>query len=617
MKKLILTFSLLVLGMGLTFGQSTIWKPYNINIDTSWGIRYLSAVDSNTVWAIAFSYSHNTNNTNVFVRATNGGNNMRTGNIFPTSAIYSMSNICALDSSVAFVAAYDSAGSGASGKIMKTMDGGLTWKNASDSSTMFIGASNFPDFVHFWDHNNGLALGDPNGNTGGGTTNEFEIWRTHNGGTNWTRVADANIPNPSTGEAGLTDSYTSLGKRMWFGTTKGRVYMSSDSGKTWTVSTGVNIGLAGGTQGLAFRDSVHGMAWGLATSAATTVILKKTNNGGITWSAVTLDPNNTGLNDFCVIPGRNSYMSVGINSGATAYVTSITPDDGTTWNLLETGTTNPIRMLQVQMLDSAHGWAGNLSDTSRTLGKGGINKYMGPKIAQSCPLYVTSTKASICSVNDSTTLSVSGATTYSWSTSATTASITVHPTASVTYSVTGNIVGCTNTQTVNVSVSPNFTLTLNSHHDTICVGNAANLIANGGTTYAWTPLTGLSASTGSAVAASPTVTTNYTVTATSGACKNATTLTVTVNACVGIAEVSNLSSIQIFPNPSTGLITVQLSQINDGTSLHITDMLGKEVYTTVLNNDRSSMDISTLQKGMYVLTITSGQAKHMQKLIIQ
>jgi hypothetical protein len=74
-------------------------------------------------------------------------------------------------------------------------------------------------------------------------------------------------------------------------------------------------------------------------------------------------------------------MSVGLNSGSTAYVTSITPDDGTTWNVLDQGTTNPFRMLQVQMLDSAHGWAGCFSNDSLPIGTNGMDKYRGPKIS--------------------------------------------------------------------------------------------------------------------------------------------------------------------------------------------------------------------------------------------
>lgn len=63
----------------------------------------------------------------------------------------------------------------------------------------------------------------------------------------------------------------------------------------------------------------------------------------------------------------------------------------------------------------------------------------------------------------------------------------------------------------------------------ICAGNSIALTANGAATYAWSPATGLSTTTGTTVTANPAVTTVYTVTGASGACSGAATITVTVN----------------------------------------------------------------------------------------
>jgi hypothetical protein len=700
MKKIVLTLSLFVVATGTAFSQSTIWNPKDINVDTSWGIRYMSAIDTNIVWGIAYDGTTASNRaTNTFVRTSNGGTFTK-GSFLPDTNTYNASNIIALDSLTAYVAVYEKAGDGRSGKIVKTVDGGVHWTNASDTVTMFAGSANFPDFVYFWDHNNGLALGDPNGNTGGGSTNEFEIWRTHNAGVNWTRVPDANIPNPLSAEYGLTNSYTTYGKRMWFGTEKGRVYSSLDSGQTWTVNTG-NIGLAGGVQGLAFRDSLNGICWGLATTTATQNTLKKTSNGGLTWSAVTMDPNNTGLYAFCTVPGRNSYMSVGANSAGSGYVTSVTPDDGVTWNLLETGTTNAFRMIEVQMLDSAHGWAGSFTDTSSTrpLGKGGMNKYFGPKVAQACPINITSTKSTIC-LNDSTKLTALGANTYTWSTAATTSNITVHPTTTTAYTVTGVIPGCTSTQTVNVTViqTANPVVMVSNTTNTVCVGSqivlgvsatptvtttyswtpsaslssatgasvyahpvtttnytvygtqgscksyatltvtvnptpgptvtvnsatfcptvaSVSLTANGATTYSWTPATGLSSTTGASVAASPTATTVYMVTGTTGSCMSTMPSTVVVSPCTGIAQVSNTSKISVYPNPSNGMITISVPEVKEGTVMYVTDMIGKEVFKASIHDVNTLVNLSGLQKGMYMMTIVNGQNTQVEKLIIQ
>ena len=779
MKKILLTFSLLVAGIGATFGQSKIWVPYNINVDTSWGIRYISAIDTNIIWGIAYDNANATTNTNTFVRTTNSGLSFRKGNIFPNSGTFSISNISAVDSSIAFVAAYDSAGDGTSGRIMKTIDGGLHWTVTSDTTKMFVGGANFPDFVHFWDKNNGLALGDPNGNTGGGAKSEFEIWRTHDGGATWTRVVDANIPPPVNGEYGLTNSYETYGKRMWFGTQKGRVYSSLDSGQTWTVNTG-NIGIAGGIGTLAFRDSLNGLALGLATAAATANnAISKTADGGKTWTAVTIDPIRTGMNDICRVPGRNAYMSVGATGNNIPFVTSVSYDDATTWNLLDSGSNFSFDMLQAVMFDSAHGWGGTIADASLPLGKNGMDKYRGPKIALACPINILATKSLIC-LNDSSTLTANGTTTFTWtSPSVNTASVTVKPTTSTVYTVTGSIPGCTNTQTFSITVNqvanptvtvnnsdtvctggttvliahgnattyswtpaagltppvntsavfakpavttvysvkasvgacyttashtvtvlstPSPTLTVNT--PTICAGSTATLTAGGFNTYAWSPAGGLSAATGASVTGTPTVTTTYTLTAvdaahicktaakariivnqnptvtvvnahsftvcvngsttlngggaasytwspatglssTSGSAVTATvsatpsatvvytvtgssngcigtaTATLTVNACTGIAKISNPNNVTMYPNPSAGVVNITMDQLNAGTMLSVTDMIGKEVYKTSVQETNLSLDLTGLQKGMYIITIGSGNAAYMQKLIIQ
>ena len=789
MKKIILTLSLLVAGIGAAYSQSTIWKPYTINVDTAWGIRWMNAVDTNTVWSIPYNGSHPASNSNVFVK-TGNGRVFTKGNFLPDTLSYNSSNIVALDSMTAYISLFADASetsggntAGVSGKIIKTLDGGVTWTNASDSLTMFTGVNNFPDWVYFYDHNNGIALGDPNGNTTtpGSGTNMFEIWRTHYGGTNWTRVADANVPVPNSGEYGLTNCYTTLGKRVWYGTGTGRVFMSSDSGKTWTVSTGATIGFGGGVEGLAFRDSMNGIAWGLAASSSTTNSLMKTNNGGVTWTAITPSATNTGLGAFCVVPGRNAYMSVGLNSAtgtAAAYVTSITPDDGTTWNVLDQGTTNAFRMLQVQMLDSAHGWAGSFTNDSLPLGKNGMDKYKGPKIALACPLSLTSSATAICS-GDSAMLTASGLNTYTWSPSgANTSTITVKPSATASYTVAAaTTAGCTNTQTVSITVNPTPTVTVvnavgaSVGNDTLCTGGATYLTASGATTYSWSPSTGLNTHLGLHVTATPTTTTTYTVLGTLGACTSIVTPTitvlstpsptltvnspsvclgnsVTVNAsglstytwspatglssttgtsvvasptatahylvtgldgthtcettnsftvtvkalptinvttttatlCVnatatltasgtsntytwstsantatisvtptvttsytvvgtstattcsnthvftqnvnsgcfaGIEKISNNTDISIYPNPNNGFVNISMATIDENTSAHITNMIGQEVFKTSLKDVTTNMDLSSLEKGIYMLTITNGQSKHVEKLIIQ
>lgn len=378
MKKLLL--SILAIAC-MAEAKAQLWMPVNSNLDTVTGIKYMSAVDTNIVWAIGYDGTTPSKTYNKFTRTTDGTNYV-SGYFYPyPDTAFAPSNICAVNDSMAFIATFFQAGTGTPGQILRTIDGGNTWVNIADTN-MYNGTANFPNMVHFWDVNKGWTMGDPNNTFGSG--NEFEIWRTMNGGANWARVPGASIPNPLAGEYGTTDVYTTYGDHhIWFGTNKGRIFRSADTGATWLATQ--LTGVAGGVYGVAFRDSLHGMAWGAGTTAATNppIVFRVTSNGGATWTSLntTVTGVDIGWTSVDNIPGTNRYLTVGLNIPRSSYVTSITYDDGLTWTALEAGTTNAERMIELEVLDSTHAWAGNFSDNMLPFGMGGMAKYAGSNMA--------------------------------------------------------------------------------------------------------------------------------------------------------------------------------------------------------------------------------------------
>ncbi|WP_143744249.1 gliding motility-associated C-terminal domain-containing protein [Polaribacter tangerinus] len=77
----------------------------------------------------------------------------------------------------------------------------------------------------------------------------------------------------------------------------------------------------------------------------------------------------------------------------------------------------------------------------------------------------------------------------------------------------------------------------------ICEGESVTLTASGGSSYLWSPATGLDTTTGNKVVASPTVTTTYSVIDTSNSCAEPTTVLVTVNSAATAPTVVSTQSL--------------------------------------------------------------------------
>jgi len=89
---------------------------------------------------------------------------------------------------------------------------------------------------------------------------------------------------------------------------------------------------------------------------------------------------------------------------------------------------------------------------------------------------------------------------------------------------------CIYKDSILVTVLPAPTVTVSVADNTLCTGQSTNITAGGGTSYVWSPNTGLSATTGDNVSASPTTTTTYTVIATdANNCTNNASATVVMN----------------------------------------------------------------------------------------
>jgi gliding motility-associated-like protein len=139
----------------------------------------------------------------------------------------------------------------------------------------------------------------------------------------------------------------------------------------------------------------------------------------------------------------------------------------------------------------------------------------------------------------SSTLTASGALTYTWNPgNINTPSFVSTPLVSTTFTVSGtNALGCTTTNTVDLVVNSNPTVSTVGSSTAICAGSSGTLNASGATSFTWNP-GNIPLPT---VVVSPTITTIFTVTGESNGCTNVQTLTMTVNA-IPVVNASGLPS---------------------------------------------------------------------------
>jgi len=86
---------------------------------------------------------------------------------------------------------------------------------------------------------------------------------------------------------------------------------------------------------------------------------------------------------------------------------------------------------------------------------------------------------------------------------------------------------------------------------------------------------------------------------------------------VSIPENSK-EAIHIYPNPSQGMITIESMGQESLKGIIVLDALGREIKLNglVLTNDRSTLDLSTLPKGVYLIRILTEDKSYVQNFVL-
>ena len=111
--------------------------------------------------------------------------------------------VFAIDADTAYVTVFKLIGTTGSNGVYKTTDAGTTWIRQDAYNNSQSG----PAYIHFFDTNNGVVIGDPG----------IETYTTTNGGLTWNPVTMPAIPsNEYTASRG--DGIVAVGNTVWFST---------------------------------------------------------------------------------------------------------------------------------------------------------------------------------------------------------------------------------------------------------------------------------------------------------------------------------------------------------------------------------------------------------------
>ena len=305
----------------------------------------IHAVDDQTVWAAGSAGR--------VVRTVDGGSTWKTMYV-PGADSVQFRDIHAFGSDVAYVL---SIGNGTDSRIYKTTDGGDTWNMSFQNQDQ----NAFFDCFSFWDANTGFAFSDS-------FEGEFTLIKTTDGGDSWSRIDPALVPDARAGEGAFAASGTCVMTAPnglgWFSTGASavdtRVIRTQDFGATWSEAlTPIESKTSSqGISNISVLDANHIAVMGGDYTQRDSVYqnVAVSLDGGASWEFANSAPIGGAVYGSAYVPGTSTLTLVGVAPTGSAYST----DNGQSW--IRMGDDN---FWTVSFVSADAGWAA---------GPGGVSK---------------------------------------------------------------------------------------------------------------------------------------------------------------------------------------------------------------------------------------------------
>ena len=237
------------------------------------------------------------------------------------------------------------------------------------------------------------------------------------------------------------------------------------------------------------------------------------------------------------------------------------------------------------------------------------------------PVPTINASATEACTGETVTLTSSTADSYTWSNGGTTQSITVNATETVTVTTT-NANACNGVGT-SAPITVTFTQTPTAAGSFTTSGNVVTFTntSTNATDYSW-DFGDFTNSSAAAPLHAYAANGSYTVvlTALNGNCADEFTMTVSIS--VSLEELSGLSEVNLYPNPTNAETTISFnSQVAQEANLKMVNQLGQIVSNYVINTETgfNQIELGTAEfnNGLYTIMIETDNGLVIRKLIVQ
>jgi hypothetical protein len=224
------------------------------------------------------------------------------------------------------------------------------------------------------------------------------------------------------------------------------------------------------------------------------------------------------------------------------------------------------------------------------------------------PIVLANVTDNVICAGESVVFTGSGAQSYTWDNSVVD-NTAINPSSSANFNVVGTDAnGCENTSSVNLTVNqiPAFAL---GDDTTVCENNLPiDLIAQAGfVSYNWN--TGALTAT---ISVNQAGTYSVTITDVNG-CSNTDAIAVVTDPCLGLNELT--SNLNIYPNPTTGLINIDFGRNISNGLIQLFDSKGSLVLSSIADGTSYNFNLTTFSNGVYYIRLVDQDQVQQIKVI--